>query len=128
MLKIIFSVIDRTIPTRRFPPPPTDQVNLEETQKSDTTGNYQNTWSEPDRPRKPSSDINRRTSNIKRKASPNSGYRSSGLWHQLLVKVSSDTATAERIISHLRRKHPGETDRWYLEKAIFDLDRDKGRY
>ena len=44
------------------------------------------------------------------------------------LKLSGDTSTTERIISQLRGKHPGHTDRWYIEKAIFDLERDKGRY
>jgi len=52
----------------------------------------------------------------------------SGLWHQLLIRVQFDIPTAERLIENLRRKHPGKDDRWYIEKAIFDLERDKGRY
>jgi hypothetical protein len=60
-----------------------------------------------------------------------SAYRNpilSRLWSQLLIKLSGDTPTAERIISQLHRKYPGHTDKWYIEKAIFDLERDKGRY
>lgn len=52
----------------------------------------------------------------------------SGLWHQLLIRVNFDTPTAERLIKHLKQRHPGQTDRWYIEKAIWDLERDKGRY
>jgi hypothetical protein len=52
----------------------------------------------------------------------------SGLWHQLLIRVQFDIPTAERLVFHLKIKHPGQTDRWYIEKAIFDLERDKGRY
>lgn len=48
-----------------------------------------------------------------------------GAWHQLLTRVNFDVATAERLINHLKRKHPGKTDRWYIEKAINDLDRDR---
>jgi hypothetical protein len=48
-----------------------------------------------------------------------------GLWHQLLIRVNFDTPAAERLVEQLRRKHPGQTDRWYIEKAIFDLERDK---
>jgi hypothetical protein len=49
-------------------------------------------------------------------------------WNKLLKKVNSDTATAERLINHLKQKHPGRSDQWYIEKAIFDLQRDQGRY
>jgi len=49
-------------------------------------------------------------------------------WNQLLKKVNSDTAPAERLINHLKQKHPGRSDQWYIEKAIFDLQRDQGRY
>ncbi|GAX38630.1 hypothetical protein [Nodularia sp. NIES-3585] len=48
----------------------------------------------------------------------------SGLWHQLLLRVKFDVPTAERLINYLKRKHPGQTDRWYIEKAIHDFDRD----
>jgi hypothetical protein len=48
--------------------------------------------------------------------------------HELLIKVGGDAATAERLINQLQMKHPGKSSRWYAEKAIFDLERDKGRY
>jgi hypothetical protein len=50
------------------------------------------------------------------------------LWKQLLRKLNNENTTAERLINHLMIKYPGQSDRWYLEKAIFDLERDKGRY
>ncbi|MBD2388888.1 hypothetical protein [Cylindrospermum sp. FACHB-282] len=49
----------------------------------------------------------------------------SGLWHQLLIRVQFNVATAERLVENLRRKYPGKNDRWYIEKAIWDLDRDR---
>jgi hypothetical protein len=52
----------------------------------------------------------------------------SGLWHQLLIRVNFDIPTAERLVANLQRKHPGKNDKWYIEKAIWDLERDKGRY
>lgn len=51
----------------------------------------------------------------------------SGLWHQLLIRCKFDVPTAERLINSLKRKHPGQTDRWYIEKAIHDFDRDNRR-
>ncbi|MDB9372804.1 hypothetical protein [Nodularia sphaerocarpa] len=47
-----------------------------------------------------------------------------GLWHQLLLRLKFDVPTAERLIDSLRRKHPGQSDRWYIEKAIHDIERD----
>jgi hypothetical protein len=55
-------------------------------------------------------------------------YKNSRLWKQLLRKLNNENTTAERLINHLMIKHPGQSERWYLEKAIFDLERDKGRY
>lgn len=51
----------------------------------------------------------------------------SGLWHQLLIRVNFDIPTAERLISQLKRRHPGQNDRWYIEKAIHDIERDNRR-
>lgn len=51
----------------------------------------------------------------------------SGLWHQLLIRVNFDIPTAERLVANLRRKHPTKSDRWLIEKAIFDLERDNRR-
>jgi hypothetical protein len=69
---------------------------------------------------------NKRLSQIKSQSFNSSGL--SGLWNQLLTKVQGDVSIAERLINNLKMKHPGRSDRWYLEKAIFDLERDKGRY
>lgn len=58
------------------------------------------------------------------KAAINSpGY--AGAWHQLLRLVQFDVATAERLVNGYQRKHPGKPDRWYIEKAIYDLQRDR---
>lgn len=51
------------------------------------------------------------------------GY--AGAWHQLLILVQFDVATAERLVSSYQRKHPGHPDRWYIEKAVYDLKRDR---
>jgi hypothetical protein len=52
----------------------------------------------------------------------------SGLWHQLLIRVNFDVPTAERLISNLKWKHPGKSDRWLIEKAIYDLERDRRKF
>ncbi|MGB6300449.1 MAG: hypothetical protein WBF90_30335 [Rivularia sp. (in: cyanobacteria)] len=31
--------------------------------------------------------------------------------------------TADRLISSAKRQHPGKSERWYLEKVIYDLQR-----
>jgi len=42
-----------------------------------------------------------------------------------LIRMAGNAQVAERLINNLRAKHPGETERWYWEKAIFDLERDR---
>jgi hypothetical protein len=44
---------------------------------------------------------------------------------QLTVMVGGDQRTVERLLKNLRLKHPGESETWYWEKAIFDLERDR---
>lgn len=47
--------------------------------------------------------------------------QSGGLRSKLLKRV--DKATAERLINAARFKTPGKSERWYLEKVIYDLER-----
>jgi hypothetical protein len=44
---------------------------------------------------------------------------------QLTAMVGGDQRTVERLLKNLRLKHPGESETWYWEKAIFDLERDR---
>jgi hypothetical protein len=44
---------------------------------------------------------------------------------QLTAMVGGDQRTIERLLKNLRLKHPGESETWYWEKAIFDLERDR---
>jgi len=53
----------------------------------------------------------------------NPGY--AGLWHQLLIRVQFDVSTAERLVANCQRHHPGKSDRWCIEKVIWDLERDR---
>ncbi len=43
------------------------------------------------------------------------------LRRKLLNLVHYDTA--DRLISDAKRQHPGKSERWYLEKVIYDLQR-----
>ncbi|MCJ8279987.1 MAG: hypothetical protein MJK14_08730 [Rivularia sp. ALOHA_DT_140] len=43
------------------------------------------------------------------------------LRRKLLNLVHHDTA--DRLISSAKRQHPGKSERWYLEKVIYDLQR-----
>ncbi|BAY94784.1 hypothetical protein [Tolypothrix sp. PCC 7601] len=45
----------------------------------------------------------------------------------LLILVKGDVATAKRLLAQQRRKNPGKSDNWYLEKVIYDLERDRRR-
>lgn len=47
------------------------------------------------------------------------------LQSDLLVLVKGDVAAAKRLLAQQRRKHPGKSDNWYLEKVIYDLERDR---
>jgi hypothetical protein len=49
------------------------------------------------------------------------------LQHQLIQMLRGDTATAKRLLAQQRRNHPGRSDNWYLEKVIYDLERDRRR-
>ncbi|MEM6755252.1 MAG: hypothetical protein AAF630_20050, partial [Cyanobacteria bacterium P01_C01_bin.38] len=43
------------------------------------------------------------------------------LRRKLLNLVHHDTA--DRLISSAKHQHPGKSERWYLEKVIYDLQR-----
>lgn len=43
------------------------------------------------------------------------------LRHKLLKRV--DRGTADRLINAAKYKTPGKSERWYLEKVIYDLER-----
>ncbi|ARV63122.1 hypothetical protein BZZ01_19920 [Nostocales cyanobacterium HT-58-2] len=36
-----------------------------------------------------------------------------------------DISTARRLLKQQRQLHPGQSDNWYLEKVIHDLERDR---
>ena len=47
---------------------------------------------------------------------------------KLLRLVGGDRKYAARILNQLSQKYPGKSHKWYLEKAIYDLERDRGVY
>jgi hypothetical protein len=46
-----------------------------------------------------------------------------GIDRNLLQAVKGDKALAERLLNHTRKKHPGKSEKWYVEKIIYDLKR-----
>lgn len=46
---------------------------------------------------------------------------------ELLNLLHRDVSTAKRLLQQQRRMHPGKSDNWYLEKVIWDLERDRRR-
>ena len=48
------------------------------------------------------------------------------LQSQLFAYVG-DSATAKRLVEQLKQNHPGMSENWYWQRAIADLERDRGR-
>ncbi len=44
-----------------------------------------------------------------------------------LFALVGDTATANRLVEQLKQNHPGMSENWYWQRAIADLERDRGR-
>ena len=49
------------------------------------------------------------------------------LQSQLFALVGGDTAIANRLVEQLKQNHPGMSENWYWQRAIADLERDRGR-
>jgi Zn-dependent protease len=49
------------------------------------------------------------------------------LRRKLLNLVQNRWDTAERLIASAKRRNPGKSERWYLEKVIYDIQRDRLR-
>ena len=43
----------------------------------------------------------------------------------LLILLKNDVPAAKRLLLQERRRSPGKSDNWYLEKVIYDLERDR---
>ena len=46
------------------------------------------------------------------------------LRRRLFTLVRGDWQLAERLLKQARRSHPGQSEDWYWEKVIYDLERD----
>ena len=53
---------------------------------------------------------------------------SRSLQRQLLRLVHDDRALAERLFTQATLKHAGNSPNWYVEKVIYDLERDRGKF
>lgn len=47
------------------------------------------------------------------------------LHSKLLRLLRGDRKAANRLLEHVRYMHPGRSERWYYEKVIYDLQRDR---
>lgn len=56
------------------------------------------------------------------------GQASRKLQKQLLRLLHDDQATANRLLSQVKIKNPNRSVDWCVEKVIYDLERDRGRY
>lgn len=50
------------------------------------------------------------------------------LQRKLLRLLHNDSDTANRLLSQVKMKNPNRSINWYVEKVIYDLERDRGRY
>ena len=49
------------------------------------------------------------------------------LQEQLLRLLHEDKGAAVRLMNQAQQKYPGRSPNWYIEKVIYDLERDRGR-
>lgn len=45
---------------------------------------------------------------------------------QLLTLLHNDKETADRLVAQIKRNNPNQSTNWAAEKAIYDLERDRG--
>ncbi|MEM1368287.1 MAG: hypothetical protein AAGG02_09765 [Cyanobacteria bacterium P01_H01_bin.15] len=53
------------------------------------------------------------------------GSKDYRLQHELMTMLHNDQGAANRLLNLEHRKHPGKTEQWYIEKVIYDLQRDR---
>ncbi|NJR50487.1 MAG: hypothetical protein HC780_13890 [Leptolyngbyaceae cyanobacterium CSU_1_3] len=44
---------------------------------------------------------------------------------KLISLLNGDAATAQRLFERAQIRHPDQSDQWYWEKVIWDLERDR---
>ncbi len=52
---------------------------------------------------------------------------SEGIDPELLRATQGNKALAKRLLEQAKFKYPGKSDRWYVEKVIYDIERDHGQ-
>ncbi|NJO42380.1 MAG: hypothetical protein HC769_29475 [Cyanobacteria bacterium CRU_2_1] len=60
--------------------------------------------------------------------SPVSSQANRFLLRKLMRLLHEDHQAAARLLAQAEIKHPGKSADWYVEKVIFDLQRDRGKY
>jgi hypothetical protein len=50
--------------------------------------------------------------------------RMDGVDSDLLKATKGDKALAKRLMEHARNRYPGKSEHWYIEKVLYDLQRD----
>lgn len=53
------------------------------------------------------------------------GRKGYTLQKKLLRMLHHDQATVDRLLRSAEYRHPGRSQQWYLEKVIYDLERDR---
>jgi hypothetical protein len=53
-------------------------------------------------------------------------WKINGLDPRLLEAVRGNQALAKRLLEQAKFKYPGKSERWYVEKVIYDAQRDQG--
>ncbi len=48
-----------------------------------------------------------------------------GIDRNLLEAVKGNKGLAKRLLNQAKDKYPGKSERWYVEKVIYDLERDR---
>ena len=55
---------------------------------------------------------------------PRQKHRSNQLHHELTILLHDRADTAQRLVNLEKMKHPGQPESWYLDKVIYDLQRE----
>jgi hypothetical protein len=55
-----------------------------------------------------------------------SNKNNGGLHPDLIKAAGGNKALASRLMKQVKIKYPGKTEKWYREKVLYDLHRDRG--
>ena len=59
-----------------------------------------------------------------RDRNPKSNTWNSQISRPLLQAVKGDRALAKRLLENAKLRYPGKSNKWYIEKVIYDIERD----